>query len=329
MSEPDDRYLWDRSGPPDPEIERLERLLGGLGYRVSSHPAKRTAARWVAGAALAMAAGVLVWVLARPHGGPRPDARVPDRAETGSWQVQVITGTPVCDGGPCAGGLAPGAWLVTDAGASARVTIADIGYMDVEPDTRIRLKATGRSEHRLELQRGTISARVAAPPRLLIVETPSADAVDLGCAYRLTVVADGTSRLEVTSGWVALERPGRAAAFVPRGAVCDTHPGTGPGTPYQADAPAALVAALRRLDLAANRAQAAPALETVLAGARVADTLSLWHLLFTVDPGARGRIYDRMVALAPPLVRAPPRTAVLALDAEALAAWKDDLQATW
>ena len=25
-----DEYLWDRSGPPDPEIERLEGLLGRL-----------------------------------------------------------------------------------------------------------------------------------------------------------------------------------------------------------------------------------------------------------------------------------------------------------
>ena len=25
-----DKYLWDRSGPPDPEIARLEQLLGTL-----------------------------------------------------------------------------------------------------------------------------------------------------------------------------------------------------------------------------------------------------------------------------------------------------------
>ena len=25
-----DEYLWDRSGPPDPDVERLERMLGRL-----------------------------------------------------------------------------------------------------------------------------------------------------------------------------------------------------------------------------------------------------------------------------------------------------------
>ena len=27
-----EKYLWDRSGPPDPEIERLEQLLAPLRY---------------------------------------------------------------------------------------------------------------------------------------------------------------------------------------------------------------------------------------------------------------------------------------------------------
>ena len=48
-------------------------------------------------------------------------------------------------------------------------------------------------------------ARVVAPPRVLVVETPAADAVDLGCAYALEVEADGSTRLSVTSGQVALE----------------------------------------------------------------------------------------------------------------------------
>jgi len=28
-----DEYLWNRSGEPDPEVERLELLLGGLRHR--------------------------------------------------------------------------------------------------------------------------------------------------------------------------------------------------------------------------------------------------------------------------------------------------------
>jgi hypothetical protein len=58
----------------------------------------------------------------------------------------------------------------------------------------------------LSLERGALHARIAAPPRLFIVDTPSAMAVDLGCEYKLDVDAAGNSRLHVTSGFVALNR---------------------------------------------------------------------------------------------------------------------------
>jgi len=56
--------------------------------------------------------------------------------------------------------------------------------------------------------------RFSAPPRLVIVETASARAVDLGCAYTLSVDAAGGRRLRVTSGWVALETPD-GSVYVP------------------------------------------------------------------------------------------------------------------
>ena len=38
----------------------------------------------------------------------------------------------------------------------------------------------------------------------------------------------------------------------------------------------------------------------MLAGARVKDALTLWHLLSRGTPEERGRVYDRMAALVPP-----------------------------
>ncbi|HEY9141450.1 MAG TPA: hypothetical protein VIN93_11190, partial [Bryobacteraceae bacterium] len=52
-------YLWDRSGPPDPEIERIEGELGSLRYRFDrSLPGVRQ--RPVRGRLLAAAAAVLL-----------------------------------------------------------------------------------------------------------------------------------------------------------------------------------------------------------------------------------------------------------------------------
>src|SRR5215470_7107418 len=115
---------------------------------------------------------------------------------------------------------------------------------------------------------GQISAHVYAPPRLLVVDVPSAAAVDLGCAYTLRVARDGRSHLTVTSGWVALESPDRGA-FVPAGAEAWTAPGEGPSTPVFVDAPDGLRDALARLDGAfAARRTDDDALRDALAAAR-------------------------------------------------------------
>jgi hypothetical protein len=54
----------------------------------------------------------------------------------------------------------------------------------------------------MELARGTMHATIWAPPNQFFVETPSTLAVDLGCAYTLTVDEDGGGLVTVLVGWV-------------------------------------------------------------------------------------------------------------------------------
>jgi hypothetical protein len=305
----DQSYLWDRSGEPDPEVVRLEALLGGHAYQ---RPAQviplRRRVRFVRPLMLAAAACVLLaggWLLLRAR-----------RPHPTGWQLSGVTGRPR---------LQVGEWLETGTGR-AELQVANIGKVQLEPDTRVRLKATGPHEHRLELARGTISARVTAPPRLFLVETPTANAVDLGCAYTLQVKPDGSSMLRVTSGYVALERPG-TAAFVPEGADCETRPHEGPGTPYFDDAQAQLRAALHDFDFESGGDDA---LDGVLRWARPRDTLSLWHLVARVAPDQRSRVVDRVLELARRgLPAGVSRDAVLALDPKALERWRHDLETDW
>jgi len=137
--------------------------------------------------------------------------------------------------------------LETDGRSRARIAVGSIGNVDIDENTRVRLLATEPTEHRLELTRGKMSARIWAPPRLFFVDTPSAVAADLGCAYTLEVDDQGASKLRVTSGWVALELKDRES-IVPAEASCDTQPGIGPGTPYFEDASPVFRAALSRMD---------------------------------------------------------------------------------
>jgi hypothetical protein len=261
------------------------------------------------------------------NGGKQVEGSVPAvRESEQTWEVARLAGAPKVGANHIEGRgrLAVGEWLETDASSRAKINVADIGQVDIGPNSRVRLVGTRSTEHRLALQRGRLHAMISAPPRLFIVETPSATAIDLGCAYTLEVDDAGRSRLHVTAGWVALELKGRES-IVPAGAICVTEPGKGPGTPYFDDASARLRAALTKFDFQKGGAKA---LSIVLAEAREYDSLTLWHLLSRVSAAERGRVYDRLAALiAPP--KGVTREGVLRLDKGMLDLWKKDLEWAW
>lgn len=243
-----------------------------------------------------------------------------------TWAVARVEGEPRVGAHRLegSGSLAVGEWLETDNQSSAKINVADIGQVDIGPNSRVRLVGTRSTEHRLALERGRLHAMINAPPRLFIVETPSATAIDLGCSYTLEVDDAGRSILHVTSGWVALERKGREA-IVPAGAVCVTEPGKGPGTPYFDDASPRFRTALSSLDF---RNGGARALNIILAEAREYDTLTLWHLLDRVRGAERGRVYDRLASLiAPPA--GVTREGVLNLNKKMMELWKKELEWSW
>lgn len=215
--------------------------------------------------------------------------------------------------------ISVGETLTTGDASTALIEVGLIGHVDVEANTSIRLVHASLTDHRLALEKGTISARIFAPPRLFFVETPSALAVDLGCVYTLSVDDSGAGLLRVSSGWVSLEYQGRSSV-VPAGAVCRTKPGFGPGTPYQNDASTRLVQALEQLDFN----ETSDALEVVLAEARNMDSITLWHLFLRSQGEDRVRIYDRLAALVEP----PPgvtREGMLSGDRRMTERWQDHL----
>lgn len=296
---------------PDSLWDQIEGALDRSAAATLEPGARR---RWLVAAAAAasvVAAIAAWWLYVRP--------------ESGSHVVRV-EGAPVVGSNPIGENvrIVAGQWLETDAISRLRISLGRIGQVTLEPNTRLRLVAAHRREYRLALARGTLRAKIWAPPRLFLVETPAALAVDLGCVYTLHVDGNGAGLLRVHSGRVLLEDKSRES-IVPGGAVCRMRPGAGPGTPFFADAPERLRSALARFDFEGG---GAAAVEIVIEAARQRDTLTLWHLLSRVDGGARERVYDRLAALAP----VPPgltRDAVLRLEDEALARWKEELEWTW
>jgi len=329
-----DDYLWDKSGEPDPEVEKLERSLARLAHRegplelpseaqrerapalAGDQPRFGIPARvWaVAAVVLVLAGAVTLAVLARHPSG---------------WAVARLDGAPRVGERQIAasGRLAVGEWLETDASSRARVTVGPdakgIGELLVEPGSRLRLLEAGDRSQRLHLALGTVTAIITAPPRQFVVETPSARAVDLGCAYTLEVDPTGAALVTVLAGWVSFEDRGREA-FIPAGARCATRPGSGPGTPYFTDASSAFKNALALLDVAPDDPARAEELTSVLMEARREDALTLWHLLARFSGSEREAVYARLAELVPPPAGVT-REGVLAGDRAMLDRWWDEL----
>jgi hypothetical protein len=217
-----------------------------------------------------------------------------------------------------------GEWIETDSKSRTTLRIGEIGFVEVEPSTRVRVVKALPGEHRLALARGEIRAKISAPPKLFFVDTASGTAIDLGCEYTLSDDELGLGLLQVTKGWVSFQWKG-VESLVPAGASCRTHPKIGPGIPYFDDASQHLKDALEGLGV--EKSTDDP-LEVILSEARVRDTLTLWHLLQRVEVGDRARVYDRIAALTP-VPAGVSREKALELDPETLRLWKDELAWKW
>jgi hypothetical protein len=261
---------------------------------VRSRLAPRRRAWWRRPAALRIAAGLALLVASASW-------LVLDHQGSATWRLAD-------------GAFAPGDSLATGASERARLAVGTIGEVEVAPGSRVRLLEARATRHRLALSSGSLTARIDAPPRLFLVETPAGTVVDLGCAYELSVDSAGVTSVHVTLGWVAFEVTGHES-LVPAGFRTLTRRGGRPGLPVAVDAEQSFAAAA-----AAHDAGATDALDTLLASARPADAVTLWHLLSRTDGADRQRVAIRLEALAPP----PPRVtrdAVLALDRLALRLW--------
>ena len=317
--EHEERYLWDKSEPVDPEVRRLEELLGRFGHRADPPPsiARRTIVAAAHGARasaprggrraflLALAAGLVAllsgaaWLLGRGGRARSADGYVVQRHPT-----QRV--------------LFEGDWLETGERGEALVRIADIGTVDVGAASRLRVERTLADSHRLFLERGTLSAAITADPEVFQVGTPAGLSIDLGCLYDLAVDDDGATGLSVTTGAVSFEGGGRRV-IVPRDARTRATRALGPSSPVWSDASADLFARVEALDFA----EAPPPAE-IASVVRELTSLTLWHLLQARSQAVRAAAYDALVAEA----GAPAgldRALVLAGDASERERWLPEL----
>ncbi len=327
-----DDYLWDGSGEPDPEVQKLEKTLGRYRHNQPAPQFDQVAETpkvkrpwnffhlsWeyrlgAVAASLLLAVTAFLFMRQRATRNLGP-----------SWEVARLEGAPRVGwhslgekSGP--GKLRIGQTLVTDSSSRASITLDETGRVEVDPGSRLRLVTNGPGRKRLSLERGTIHAVIWAPPGEFVVDTPSAVAVDLGCVYTLHVDDSGAGLLRTTMGWVGFKLNCHES-FIPAGAICQTRPKTGPGTPYMEDASASFRDALSRFDFESHTsAERNALLGILLVDARKSDALTLWHLLSRVSDADRPGLYERLAGLAPP-PEGVTREGILRLDRPMLDAW--------
>jgi FecR-like protein len=305
----DDDYLFDRTGSPDPDVERLERVLRPLGRRDGSpvKAAPRGAPRRArlflfAGLAAAAAAVVLMMAPLRPPAPP-----------SGPRVVDATASAPIAVGD-----------RIETRDGPREVLVGDLGRVTVAKDSRVALRHVSDETTRLYLERGAIEARVSADarPRFFQVDTDAARCVDLGCRYTLDVDEHGVATVRVVTGQVAFETETREV-FVPAGATCVARRDRGPGTPRFEDTSDAVAKAFDAYDAAtdapARRDRARAALDAVTGGR---DTLPAWHLLQDADAEIARAAAARLEAVAGRCDVPPGADA-----ATVRAAWKEHLWA--
>ncbi len=312
----DDEYLFEKRGPPDPEVARLEELLAPLGH--DDRPLDEidaSSGSW--GRLPAIAAGLLLGacIIFVTRGRMTEEKGAP------------LAAAPILR---CSGNgetLEEGRWIEA-VGDRRELALGDLGRIELHPGTRLQVRALAAEEARLYLAVGAIDATVSidARPRFFQVDTDAARCVDLGCRYTLSVDEAGVAWVRVTSGRVAFEE-GSREVYVPSGAECRARRDAGPGTPRFTDAPAALGAAFDAYDLCpremedARRRSALEALAAVRSGR---DTLPAWHLLQDPDPEIARAAAERLDAVAGrPISRDTP---LPAFDAAGHSVWKRHLE---
>jgi FecR protein len=322
-------YLWDGSGEPDPEIQKLEGLLGKFRHDRPApifpaivrdrpwlfFPRRARLFALLAGAAAVAVVALAAFLIYRDR--PAPDIAAGwDVSHTGTLRI----GRKTIGEREQTSRLGVGQVLETDAQSRASLHADNVGQIEVDPGTRLRLLNMTSGLKRIALDHGTIHAYIWAPPGQFVVDTPSAVTVDLGCAYTLQVDDSGAGLVRTSLGWVGFKLNGHES-FIPAGAACSTRPKVGPGTPYFEDASEVFRRALMRFDFEDTTLEKrADDVSIMLANSRPRDAITLWHLLARVDEAQRARVFEQLKKLAPPPAGVT-KEGILRLDQPMLDLW--------
>jgi len=270
-----DDYLWDKSGEPDAEVQKLEVLLGRYRSAAPMPDFNRVAVirrrpLWP----FAVAAALIVCAILGAIRFYTPANRWRATDESGVADVPHSL-------------LRAGDVVRTERG-TVRLQSPAVGTIDLGANTIVRLVENRTRRHRLALAAGTIHAKTTSQPGVFVIDTPKARAIDLGCEYTLTIAPNGGGELHVISGWVDLTHD-YEQSLVPQGASAFIGSDSSLTVPIFDDAAPRFKTAVLQHDV-----------PTIVALARTRDAFTLLNLFRLSTPDERMLLYDRLEQLVPP-----------------------------
>ncbi len=309
MNKTDDDFLWDGSGTPDADVADLQKTLAPLAHNapldevrlarayretpITAQEARNSSSRSgrqspVLLAAAVCSAGLCVAAIVLLVAGGKKDpcrAAVPGFAFTSSSEVS-------CGSHASVAGNLPVGETITVGRSPMELTIANIGKAQVAAGSAISLITTSAHEHRLALRHGRMHATVVAAPRLFIVETAAATAIDLGCEYDVAIDRAGVGSLTVMTGAVELTSK-FGAIVVPAGYSASLAPNQGAGVPILTASKGYLA------EIATDIAAGKPIAATRWQAPTDDDTITLAYLLPRLDAASRALVVDLLIGRVP------------------------------
>lgn len=255
MTKPDN-YLWDRSGEPDPTVQKLEQVLSGLAHygrelEFGEPSTGRVVRRWpwmLAAAAGLTAAFFVLW----------PD-------------IELHEGSQAC--------------TFTADKKPLTVKLGKLAEITLEPGSELRFEHWQQDTALFRLKRGALTAWVEPPPAVapdfFLIDTSLGRVTDKGCRYELSIERDGTNVVDVIEGAVTFSF-GERTVYVPAGAGTQVT-ARGPSTPLFDDCLGELRKAVEEFDMMRQKFSGKMLADGVVgvteACTEPRDSLVLWHLL--------------------------------------------------
>jgi hypothetical protein len=283
MSGLEDEYI------PGPAITPSTKEKGSL-----PHTPWSSFKYYVSGLAAVFALAFFIYMVSQFRQGSEINVISTNIVETSAkWKVSNLKGSPMIDNilMKNTDSIGIGQYLITDDTSRAELTVANLGTVTIEPNSKIRFVKSIDGENRIELVYGTIDANVLAKPRSFFVDAGKVTAVDLGCAYKISMDEKGDGLLYVKSGRVSLESAGGRESLVPEGKFCVLKKDFGPGTPFRGDTSPQLKKALMDFDFGECGSQC---VNIILKNAKKTDAVTLLNIIPRVDDEYKTIVYNKV-----------------------------------